>query len=65
MLDKKVYKHTIRLLKTNCFLTATTVRRTNFNVTFISTFPIVFIVLIEIRSKNPLPVSPPHHYMFE
>ena len=56
LLQNKVYKHTLRIFNKNCFLKKTTVRRTNLNGTFISTLLILFIDLIAIRTKTPLPV---------
>jgi hypothetical protein len=57
---------------TNYFLTSTTGRRTNLNVTFRSTLPIVFIALTEIWNETPYQLLrltadpiPPHNYMFE
>ena len=73
MQHNQVYKHTIRILNTNCFLAATTTtgRRTNFNVTSIKTVSILFIALIAIWNETPYQLLtltadpiPSHNYMF-
>jgi len=56
ILDNKDYKQTMRMFNTNSFLTITTVRRTNFNVWFLSTLPI-FYSLFRNLNQNSISIS--------
>ena len=55
-ITKSTQKHSFKIFNT-IFLSATQLRRTNLNVTFISALPIHFIALSEMLTKTPLPAA--------